>query len=164
MKEGEKMTETTGSCPYCGAAINGFDSRAWLYGSPVRTCGRCGNKYIDRRYHEIAIDGVAPDAFSVDKSRKMLLFSLVCIAVSIVFCSITYFLNGTVTRGGIAIGILGAVIAVCMLVDIIRTKSGAKERRFEALRKESEERLSDREYAVLLSENGYKVPEKYINN
>lgn len=41
-------------------------------------------------------------------------------------------------------------------------KSGRKARKYEKLKRESEERLSDRRYAYMLQSLGYEVPEKYL--
>lgn len=60
------------------------------------------------------------------------------------------------------IGIIGLILVICMLVDIILIKSGAKEKRFARLREESVQRLRDRNYANELAEAGYNVPEEYL--
>ena len=47
-------------CPHCnnnlGAAVD-----AYIYGSPLRQCGRCKAPYLDHRYHEIALEGIRPE-------------------------------------------------------------------------------------------------------
>ena len=57
------IRQTHGTCPYCNAVIKNYSLRAWFYGSPISTCKKCGNLYIDRRYHEMAVDDAAPDEF-----------------------------------------------------------------------------------------------------
>ena len=64
------IRQTHGTCPYCNAVIKNYSLRAWFYGSPISTCKKCGNLYIDRRYHEMAVDGAAPDEFDVKKRNR----------------------------------------------------------------------------------------------
>lgn len=64
------IRQTHGTCPYCNAVIKNYSLRAWFYGSPISTCKKCGNLYIDRRYHEMAVDGTAPDEFDVKKRNR----------------------------------------------------------------------------------------------
>ena len=64
------IRQTHGTCPYCNAVIKNYSLRAWFSGSPISTCKKCGNLYIDRRYHEMAVDGAAPDEFDVKKRNR----------------------------------------------------------------------------------------------
>ena len=48
------------------------------------------------------------------------------------------------------------------LIDLIRIKTGLKERRFAVLRVESAKRLQDKTYAHQLLSAGYNVPEEYL--
>lgn len=152
------MQRTNGTCPYCGAGIFNYDEREWNYGSPIRICNKCGEKYIDERFHEIAIEGIAPDALSVRKSVVAMLTGLFCVLASIVF---TY-MTGYYSLKSVFIGIIGLIMVICMLIDIILIKSGAKEKRFARLREESVQRLRDRNYANELAEAGYNVPGEYL--
>ena len=156
------MQRTNGTCPYCGAGIFNYDEREWNYGSPIRTCNKCGEKYIDEIYHEIAIEGIAPDALSVRKSVVAMLTGLFCLFVSIVFTYATIRWRGYYSLKAVFIGIIGLILVICMLIDIILIKSGAKEKRFARLREESVQRLRDRNYANELAEAGYNVPEEYL--
>ncbi len=156
------MLKTNGECPYCGKGLFNYDERAWEYGSPIRECSSCGEKYIDPRYHEIAVDGIAPDAMSVKKSLMCMAVGLVCALLSAAVMFATISLNGTYSVKMAAICVVGIIVAVFMLFDVIRIKSGAKERSFDTLRRQSEERLADKSYAAELAAAGYNVPEQYL--
>ena len=58
--------------------------------------------------------------------------------------------------------LIGVVIVIGSIVEIIAIKSGLKAKKYEKLKKESEERLSDKSYVYILQDLGYKVPEKYL--
>lgn len=63
-----KMLYTHGTCPYCNAKIFPYSAEEWLYGSPIKTCKKCSKNYIDNRYHEIAVEGAAPNTLSVKRN------------------------------------------------------------------------------------------------
>ena len=53
-------------CKHCDKRLltyieNGFRK----YKSPVKTCKKCGTKYADPRCHEIAVEGIPFDTFSI---------------------------------------------------------------------------------------------------
>ena len=47
------------NCPRCGKK-NREKCNAWVYGSPIRNCKECNAEYFDRRWREIALEGVEP--------------------------------------------------------------------------------------------------------
>lgn len=55
-------------CPHCGHKP-GSAGNTHLYGSPFRRCDKCKQEYIDRRYHEIAIDGVRHEDINLTPKR-----------------------------------------------------------------------------------------------
>lgn len=52
------MGYVQGTCPKCGAQVM-EKCNAWVYGSPIRTCPKCENEFLDIRWREVAIDGLA---------------------------------------------------------------------------------------------------------
>ena len=46
------------TCPHCGKTLSLAAKGDYFYGSPLKKCKYCKQYYIDRRYHEIAIEGV----------------------------------------------------------------------------------------------------------
>lgn len=150
-------------CPYCGKEIIGYTENAWEYGSPIRNCKGCKKKFLDTRYHEIAIDGIAPDALSVGHSVKLLVFGLILTIVSVLINIGFVYWRGYYYFMFALFSVLGVVIAMVMLVDIIRIKTGSKERHFEKLKKESEHRLQNISYVQELQDAGIVVPDQYID-
>lgn len=160
------MLDTKGKCPYCGLEIPNYPTeyveKDWKYGSPIRGCEKCGKEYVDRRYHEIAVEGVAPDAFSVKQSAMCMLVAVITFAISVAIVFVQIETSGTYSARMSALAAVGAIVAILMLFNIISIKTGIKERRFEKLRSESEERLRNKGYAQKLASVGYDIPEKYL--
>lgn len=156
------MLKTDGNCPHCGKKLMNYDEREWKYGSPIQVCKKCGKRYIDGRYHEIVIEGIAPDAMSVKKDLVYIavLFVIAVASVGINFISII--LTGKYSLKLAFLPVICLIGLVFMLIDIIRIKTGAKERRFKVLREESYQRLKNKTYAYELSEAGYNVPQEYL--
>lgn len=156
------MLETNGKCPHCGKTLISYVEWEWKYGTPIRTCRSCGKKYLDRRYHEIAVEGIAPDAMSVKHSMVCMLFGIVVSVISALATIMQIYLWRSYSMRIAALGVIGLLISIFMLTDIIRIKSGAKQRKFLRLRAESELRLRDQSYARELYDLGYDVPVDYL--
>lgn len=152
-------------CKNCGKKLLAYDQSSTIrYKSPVKNCKKCGTRYADPRCHEIAIEGIPKDTFSIPSYvimmiigalilyRGIYLFGIHQIGVS---DSFQWFLP-------VAFTILGVAIVIGSIVEIISIKSGRKALKYEKLRKESEKRLSDKSYAYILQSLGYQVPEKYL--
>lgn len=152
-----------GYCPYCGAKIKNYVENKWLYGCPLRVCEKCGEKYIDRRYHEIALEGYQPGALSVKRDLKLL---LICAALLLASGGMLYYeLNFSSYYHPMLLFLvpMGILAVIFTLTDIIRIKTGAKEIALEKLKAESEERLGNTVYARQLQETGYNVPDRFID-
>ncbi len=156
------MMETKGECPYCGKKLENYMEEEWKYGSPIKVCKKCGEKYLDKRYHEIEIEGIAPDALSVRRGVIGIIAGLIFIAISSAINFATITLDKGYSLEILAVGVMGLILLVFMIIDIIRIKTGLKARRFAALRVESAQRLKNKSYAYTLLSLGYKVPQKYL--
>lgn len=151
-----------GTCPQCGGKIPSYAANKRLYGSPIRICKKCGSRYIDSRYHEIALEGI--QAYDLS-AKPSLTFALTGLIVSGISAGIFYFewnyqnyyhtLFPRVIPAGVIMILWG-------IVDAIRAKLGLKAKKMEKLRKESIERLSDKNYAHDLVAWGFYVPEEYL--
>ena len=152
-----------GKCMNCGKeALTGYLERQWNYGSPVRQCKKCGFAYLDRRYHEIEVEGFEPDALSVKRSGLAILLGLAAVIGGALFIAGEIYMSGYYHTGAVTIAFIGTVLIGWGIIDIIRIKTGLKAKKLEKLRLESEARLSDKNYARLLAEQGYNVPQKYL--
>ena len=58
--------------------------------------------------------------------------------------------------------IMGIVMITVGIIEIILISTGRKMMKYERLKRESEERMSDRSYAWTLKQEGYNVPEQYL--
>lgn len=167
VKEGfiDKMKRYEIRCKNCGKKLLTYSKGCSVqYKSPVKICRKCGTMYADPRCHEIALDGIPPDTFSV---RSNAVFAI--IGALILYRGI--YLFGKYQLGvpnkmqwmlPSVFVIWGAATAVWGIAEIILIVSGMKKRKFDALKRESEERLNDKNYAAVLRNLGYEIPEKYL--
>ncbi len=147
----------------CGKeALTGYLERQWSYGSPVKQCKKCGCTYLDKRYHEIETDGCEPDALSAKRSGLSILMGLGAVIVGILFIMGEIYLSGSYHTGMVVIAFMGVILTGWGVIDFIRIRTGLKAKKLEKLRLESAIRLSDKNYARLLAEQGYNVPQKYL--
>lgn len=148
------------NCPHCGK-INRESCNAYMYGSPVRICKNCGEKYIDSRYREPAISGFDP------KSANVSFYGKGSIGFGIAFaCFFGWFLYCALADGvySLRVGILciGCLFGfIGCLIQFVRIKSGSADRENAKYLEKSEKRLSDRGYVDELIKMGINVPEKY---
>lgn len=159
------MEVNEGKCPFCGHKFFFYNKDAYYYGSPIQTCKKCGSKYIDRRYHEIAIEGIR----SAD-SPSVVPF-IIAILIGGFFIYRAFCLFGSYHRSGtlptndilaVLFVVFGALFIVFSIIEIIRTLTGGKQRKMDKLYRESDERMQNRVYAQTLENAGYNVPEKYL--
>ncbi|MDE6750465.1 MAG: hypothetical protein K2K21_15615 [Lachnospiraceae bacterium] len=152
-------------CKNCGKKLLKYEkSSTRKYKSPVKKCKKCGTKYADPRCHEIALEGIPEDTFNIP-----IYVIMVIIGALILYRGIHLF---GVHQLGVPdaiqwllpafFSIIGVAMLIGSIVEIIAIKSGIKAKKYEKLRKESEERLSDKSYVYILQDLGYKVPEKYL--
>lgn len=152
-------------CKNCGKKLLKYEqSSTRKYKSPVKKCKKCGTRYADPRCHEIAIEGIPEDTFNIPLYVIMGIIGALILYRGIhlfgvhqlgVPDEIQWLLPAVFT-------LIGAAMVIGSIVEIIAIKSGIKAKRYEKLRKESEERLSDKSYVYILQDLGYKVPEKYL--
>lgn len=151
-------------CPFCGKVYNydfynGYPSKEnqTIYGSPVKTCKRCNKVFLDNHYREIAIYGVREvDLKKV--SPHTIVYSLLGLAVSL-GCLFSGISNGEDFHT-----IVGCVFLVGSAYMFFSELLGYKKRMkwLEQERIESEERLANLSYAILLKNNGYPVPDRFL--
>lgn len=159
----EKLLPTDGNCPYCGKKFNDYNASSQDYGSPVRKCRYCKKEYLDERYHEIAIEGYSDKSLNVKNSMKVIPIGLILFVIAGGMSAYTIYFRGYYMMKGVAAAFGGLIIMIFGIVDAVRIKTGLKARSLENKKEESEKRLRNKEYAQLLSELGYPVPDKYLN-
>ena len=151
-------------CPNCGKRLPSSDSNQnkYLYGSPIRFCKKCKGAYVDKCYHEIAVDGFPPSEVSAKTGLKSALVGLIMSVASggifiteIMYSSRYHTIFPILVIAGIGMIIVG-------IIDSIRVKTGSKAKSLEKHRQESIQRLRDPNYAIQLKELGYNVPEEFL--
>lgn len=170
-KENEKevsgmsnIPQENGKCPHCGADIEGTYKNVYIYGSPIRTCKKCKKQYWNKRYHEIAIDGIRPEDLSTKGNGKMILGTLIASIVLIALNVVSYSMRGRVFKALLVGAVLAVIFFFGMIIETIKVKSGKKAKELEKKRQESCQRLQNREYADALVQLGYQVPVEYLKD
>ena len=158
------QTATKNGCPECGKKFMFYDDNQYYYGSPVRTCKKCGEQYIDRRYHEIAIEGIQKGQMSVRAYIISMLIGGFFIWRGIHLTQYRMLGSVEIMKWFLPVTfiLLGIGVIIASIVEIILISTGKKAEKFEKLTFESEERLRDRNYAWTLKQEGYNVPEQFL--
>ena len=157
------MKYKTKSCPYCNHTYTILDSAYFQYGSPIRTCKRCGKIFIDKDYHEIAVEGITW-ATRQHLKNKVSNSSIAGLIISL-FIFLGGILNNASEYASILLwggGLLGALSIWCIIDDIKKYHSFVED--IEKEKAASRARLSVPAYASALKELGYDVPMKYLDN
>ena len=149
-------------CTECGKRLLTYDNTSFRrYKSPVKKCKKCGNLYIDPRCHELAVEGIPPDIFSVKSYIILIIFGILLLWRGIYLLSQvqlgvpreTQWLMPTV------IIIFGAGSVIGGIAEIISIKTGLKEKKYKQLYTKSAERLKDADYVNILRNLGVDIPE-----
>ncbi len=153
------MIHITKYCPNCHKAVSGMGGRNdYLYGSPIRTCPNCFHKYVDKQYHEIAIDGVLKGhtkritfigAIALIVSFGILVLGLYCIYTGATFEEVWPTFLAPI------------IISILPIMKISSYKKDMEFIKDETRR--SEERIKNPAYIKLLQELGYSIPSEYLN-
>lgn len=142
-------------CPHCHYMYaKAIGQNNVVYGSPIQTCPRCHYNFIDKDYHEIAIDG---PLYGED---KRITFASVCVFVVgclIIASAIDLLINKN--SGGIWELIIGVVVIALSLFKFFTHKQSLEV--LEEERIASERRLSNPEYIKQLLEIKYPMPKRY---
>lgn len=157
MKKEEKIC-----CPSCGREIQMDKPKAYLYGTPFRPCEACGGEYVDKRYHEIAVDGIYVGHKLYIPAWQVLatVAALALLAYSMSSYAAWYFgFTGMVVF--FALGVFASVLMICMDISALQ-RYVARKKRLAALKEESAERVKNPAYVEKLESLGWKVRSEYL--
>ena len=148
------------TCPHCGAMFRlNPEQGIGPYGSPQRICPDCKETYYDREYREIAVNGIDPmDKWAVSPA----VFKSCAIPMLLGIMILGYMIVNArfdVLQAIFVLMFLGFP-SIMIVQDVKRRPARLQYLKEEAAR--SEERLQDPQYAQMLKDLGYKVPEKYL--
>lgn len=150
-----------GYCPYCNTKTGSNQADLYYYGSPVRTCGKCKQQYLNRCYHEIAVEGYRDTDVSIEACRKNLRNGILLVAAAAAMNGALYLL-GRYSWVFLLFVVLGAAMLLVSLKDYWKVRKGTRLQELEKEEKASVARLRNPEYARLLQAHGYEVPEEYL--
>ena len=149
-------------CPNCKKRLMSTDrSHDYNYGSPLKLCPYCRQFYVDKQYHEIAIEGVRAE----DKKRLTLLHVLQIFAAVALIGFFLWVLTTGATIADVGPALFTPIFfAVILRISPAVSIVGYKERlnNFAKEAELSEKRLQDINYAKTLMNLGYPVPTKYL--
>ena len=129
-----------------------------------RTCKKCNSQYLDLRYHEIAVEGIPESELSRKPMIILMIFGALILYRGIYLTGYRQLGMGDYGQWimPVLFIIMGIVMITVGIIEIILISTGRKMMKYERLKRESEERMSDRSYAWTLKQEGYNVPEQYL--
>lgn len=140
------MTYVYIRCPHCNTFIRQTTDGTYEWGSPLRQCRKCNRRYIDSHYHEVAIEGFS----NTDNIRSSWWMLMIPIVFSVIL-SIAFPVGFLLTFGLVALMVCG-----------LNSQFKKNKEDMEEEMKRSKERLSNYNYALLLKDAGYNVPDEYL--
>lgn len=154
------MGVVQGTCPHCGGMVR-EKSNAWVYGSPIRTCPKCKQEFLDKRWREVAIDGFATGA----KSAKLYLGATIGFLLFTIICTL-WLRNMIATQGHYPTRLVGCIVVgivgtVGCAVVFLRIVTGYEDKQNAKYMAESRRRLQDKNYIDKLVSFGYTVPDEF---
>lgn len=152
-------------CPSCGKKLFTYEYRVKKYGEVLKTCKKCGEEYLDPRYHELAVEGIPEDEFRYSPYLIMIVIGGLLIWRGIHLFSryqlglpkeMQWLLPVLFIGLGIA-SIIGA------LISMLSIKTGRKRIKLDRMLEESKERMKDAGYVTTIRRLGYNVPDNMTN-
>lgn len=147
-------------CPHCkkvydsgsySNALGAGSAAVYRYGSPFRRCAYCSQNFVDKDYHEIAVEGIRePDTQKVSTGTILISIAGAMFSLALMNSDYAFF------------GIILLFLSVCSILHEFLTYK--KRQAFLQKEKEaSEQRLKNPGYALALKKLGVNVPEKYLS-
>lgn len=150
-----------GYCPHCSAKLANNRTDLYLYGSPIRICEKCHGQYLNRCYHEAAIDGYSEADISVAAGNKKIGNALLLLVLAVGVNALFYFMGRHTWVYLLFLG-LGVVYLISAVAESIKVRSGSNKAQLDKAMEESLARLQDPQYAKKLQKLGYAVPAEYL--
>ena len=157
------MQYVTKKCPHCGHTYTfmhaGSDTS---FGSPIMTCEKCGKLFIDKDRKEIAIEGITKEDIPVHSGNTIAAVMFLSIFEPVVLYYLFY--DGIDQYWWLSIVLTLFLIFSWLQYYAEKASYSTRLKEFEIAKMESEGRVSNVHYAMLLKNLGYDVPEKYLNS
>lgn len=155
---GAKVSYRIISCPNCKQKIERRNLIDYRVGSPFRTCPSCGAEYIDRDYHELAIE-----PYKDPKPIKVYL--LMALAFAVMLPLIAYYIAPDEWQV-FAVILVPLTVLPCLLIAMVkylRRITGAEKRELQRELDASTSRFRDPVYCYKMLRAGYKIPDSVLN-
>lgn len=148
-------------CPHCGQEITSHADDDYLYGSPIRTCPKCGGQYLDKHYHEAAVEGFQESDTSGKAAMKdVLIFGAVMLFLGL--ANLVSLSTGRIRPAILLIFLVSIAVFFSTLKKSAKVVTGLRKKELDAEMEASVRRLEDKEYAQTLKQLGYAVPGRYL--
>lgn len=151
-------------CPHCGKPIKTVENE-YLYGSPLRNCEKCKNQYVDRRYHEIALDGIREEDINPSeaeiKSRRNSGLISIAIGIGSFVLFIVIIALGWIIFPLPLVTYYGIVKGVSSLKESTKGSIENKRKMLEIEKQQSFARMQNPQYVEQLRAAGFNVS---VNN
>ena len=149
------MIHTHKHCPHCGKLYETSSSYADHLGSPIRTCLNCGQHFIDKAYKEPGFyDPPAPFAF-----WKLLVGALWPFGIGAIILLVAAFYIGHISALILPIAPLAAYLY--LVYNGYKKRDVIYQDKLSEY-KASRERLKNKNYVMLLLDNGCFVPRYFL--
>ena len=145
-------------CPKCNKKLFKYYSRERKFGPMIYNCKHCGGRYVDPRYHELAIDGIPGDVFNIPQFIVTFIIGALLLwrgiyLFGVEFLNMPDFMQKFLP---VVITVVGIGMMIASVVEIILIKTGIKKKKYIRLYNESLERLKKDSYIDELYMLGYK--------
>lgn len=158
------MEYITSKCPHCKRVVKHTNSLTkYSSGSPLRTCPYCGNPYIDPDCEEPALSPYKPLGLTACIGTAVVSGLFFGVATILIIFAVGYLgglYNIEKVHAAISsvLGIIWCILSFAFKYKGLKTENRERRRLWE----ESDVRLQNLEYAEMLKDAGFKVPEKYL--
>ena len=149
------MIHTQKHCPHCGKLYDSSLSGGSCSGTPIRTCAKCNQYFVDKDYREPAFyDPPAPITF-----WKIVLYSLWPFGITaLMFLVIAFHIDHI---SGLLLPLFPFLMFLYLVISRYR-KSACLDRILMDEYLASKERLANRDYVMLLLDNDCFVPRYFL--
>lgn len=144
-------------CPYCKTDWQIAADNPVSYGCPLKTCSGCRKVYLDPYCKEPALTPYQP----MSKGKLFLGDFFGGVMLSFLAAGLVLVFSGSERAAGITLAAGLPVFWLLLFFHSLLTRKKVEQRRF-ALWQESDRRLKDQSYAVLLANLDYAVPRHYL--
>ena len=148
-------------CPHCGKDVSLY----YADGTPLRLCPFCKKPFLIRGCKEIAAEKLPTKHDNLNLTTQLLLFVIGTILLVIASCIITS--GSSIVR--LLMLFTGIVLIGYGLFDTVKKLNGyvirSKKDHFETYTRlaQSQARLKNHNYSILLKELGYEIPDIFVN-